>query len=104
MSARSFDITKINRKQSNITVTINECGTLQVRLHGHLVFSKTGDGIITLSSCGYRTVTTKTAINRAFDQLGLSHRGVVQRKGVWWLTNRDQLSVPFEDGIELVIL
>jgi hypothetical protein len=104
MSARSFDITKINRKQSNIKVSLSDSGTLYVLLHGHVVFTKTVDGIITLSSCGYRTTTIKTAINRAFNQLNLSHRSVVQRKGVWWLTNRGELSVPFSDGMELVIL
>lgn len=98
MSARSFDITKTT-KQSNIRVTNNNSITT-VELHGHPVFSFIRlNQVIQLSSCGYRTVTTKTAINRAFSQLGLNF-SVFQKRGEWFLYNRStNTQVEFNDGM-----
>jgi hypothetical protein len=106
MSARSFDINKTT-KQSNIRVTNNNSVTT-VELHGHPVFSFIRlNQVIQLSSCGYRTVTTKTAINRAFSQLGLSYT-VFQKRGLWFLNKRTEHEnfytneeIEFVDGMSI---
>ena len=100
MSARSFDITKLNKKQSNIVVVSVDNG-FSVRLHGHEVFFK-NNGIVILSSCGYRTNTTKTAINRAFDQIGKPQYGVFQRAGQWFLKcGNSGVVLPFVDNMQV---
>ena len=80
MSARSFDINK-TKKQSNIKVMRGD-GIITVLLHGHPVVVINGTEV-KISSCGYKTVTTKTAINRALEQLGITLR-VRQAKGIWY--------------------
>jgi hypothetical protein len=102
MSARSFDITK-TKKQGNITV-INGESKLSVFLHFTEVvrFDKVQNKVL-LSSRGWRTPTTKTAINNALRQLesliGQSLPSVLQKKGEWFLTNGQK----FEDGMILEV-
>lgn len=93
MSARSFDINKLNRKQSNIKV-IKEDDKLIVLLHDNKVFELTNEGF-SISSCGWKTPTTKTAINRALDQLRMNYR-ISAVKGNWFLNN-----LPFEDDMKI---
>jgi hypothetical protein len=83
MSARSFDITKHNRKQSNIRV-LNDHGFISILLHGHCVVTIEDNHRVTLHSCGYKTVTTKTAINRALSQLNCPVN-LSQKKGIWYI-------------------
>jgi hypothetical protein len=98
MSARSFKI-DVTRKQSNIQV-IKSDSKIDVKLHNTIVFSA-DKGVITLNSGGYRTVTTKTAINRAFSQLNLAY-GVLQKKGQWFVSKRGQTElIEFNDGMKL---
>ena len=92
MSARSFDI-NVTRKQSNIQVTKTEQG-INVFLHGHKVVNCCFN-VITLDSCGWRTPTTKVAINNALSQLGRSER-VSQVKGQWFINGQE-----FKDGMKL---
>ena len=104
MSARPFDI-KLTKKQSNIKVdhVVDQSGRVlvyHVRLHNNLVIKISNDGI-TLDSCGHLTPTTKTAINRALDQIGVSFR-VIQNKGDWIVINYMTLdSLPFTDGMTI---
>lgn len=103
MSARSFDIHK-TKKQGNITV-INGESKLSVILHFTEVvrFDKVQNKVF-LSSGGWRTPTTKTAINNALRQLesltGQTLPNVFQKKGEWFLTNGQE----FKDGMELAII
>ena len=92
MSARSFDI-NVTRKQSNIQVTKNDSG-ISVLLHGHKI-ANCCFNVITLDSCGWKTPTTKTAINRALEQFGRSER-VSQVKGQWFVDGQE-----FKDGMKL---
>lgn len=96
MSARSFDI-NLTRKQGNIQV-FKELASLVVRLHGHAVVIVEQDRI-TLSSCGWKTNTTKTAINNALKQLGLQY-GIFQKKGIWYLSHPARI-VEFNDGMTI---
>jgi hypothetical protein len=97
MSARSFDINKTT-KQSNIQVHHKENSTY-VTLHKTLVFSINKFGMIFLNSGGYRTNTTKTAINRAFSQLNINGQ-VSQVKGEWFVTFNGE-KIPFKDEMVL---
>ena len=94
MSARSFDLNKVNKTQSNIRVT-EENGTKTVLLHGHAIVKIESNKVI-LSSCGWLTSTTKTGINNALKQLGLSDFQVSQKKGLWFIDGK-----PFYDGYEV---
>lgn len=102
MSARSFDINK-TKKQGNVTV-INGESKLSVILHFTEVvrFDKVQNKVF-LSSGGWRTPTTKTAMNNALKQLesltGQSLPGVFQKKGEWFLSNGQE----FQDGMELAV-
>ena len=99
MSARSFNIDK-TAKQSNIQV-IKETKMLKVKLHNTFVFCLSEGGVIVLNSGGYRTNTTKTAINRAFSQLNIDGQ-VSQVKGEWYVTfNGDKLK--FQDSMTLSV-
>lgn len=94
MSARSFDLNKVNKKQSNIQVLMVGDAKI-VLLHGHAIVKIEQDKVI-LSSCGWLTNTTKTAINNALKQLGLSEFQVSQKKGLWFIDGE-----PFYDGYEV---
>lgn len=98
MSARSFDITQINKNQANIRVSKELGKSLNVTLHSTIVFSLTGNEV-TLSSGGWKTATTKTAINRAFEQCGYSHR-VIQKKGLWFVED-GFTRTEFKDGMKI---
>jgi hypothetical protein len=98
MSARSFNINKLT-KQSNIKV-LNKLGFISVLLHDNCIFTIEDSKTIKLNSCGYRTNTTKTAMNRAFSQLNLSY-SVKQVKGNWFVTTPDNTVIPFVDGMTI---
>ena len=95
MSARSFNLKW--RRQGNITVHHDGLGFYEIILHQTPVFIKYNDGSIVLNSGGYRTNTTKTAINRAFDLLDINAR-VWQRNFEWKLTY-EGITTQFEDGM-----
>lgn len=99
MSARSFDINKINKKQSNIRV-LNDHGHLSVVLHSTEVV-KVIDNEVFLNTGGYKTVTTKTAINRALEQLGKPLK-VYSKKGKWYVYNYYlKYDVEFNDNMKV---
>lgn len=97
MSARSFTLDK--KSQGNIKVIKTEEGRIAILLHGHQVAFKNEDGEIILSSCGYHTPTTKTAINRFLELVGRSER-VIQVKGEWYL-DQGGVKASFFDGIKI---
>jgi hypothetical protein len=99
MSARSFTLDK--RRQGNITIDRLDDGGILVKLHGHIVVSiDAWRYTIRLDSCGYRTATTKTAINRALELYGITNR-VYQSKGKWYLTDIGVKGIDFEDNMVL---
>jgi len=97
MSARSFSLNK--RKQGNITVHHDGLNFYQIVLHDTAVFTKYTDGSIELSSGGWQTNTTKTAINRAFDLFGVNAR-IWQTKFVWKITY-EGITTNFYDGMKV---
>lgn len=63
-----------------------ETGTINYFYHDTAVVGVFNDGTIRLNSGGFRTYTTKLAMNQASNQDGLGF-GVVQKAGkwlVWW--------------------
>jgi hypothetical protein len=94
MSARSFELNK--RRQGNITVEQDE-SCVGVELHGTVValYDKQ-EGTIVLRSGGWRTTTTKTAINRALTLLGFQAQ-VSQKKGVWYIAG-----TVFQEGMTIM--
>ena len=93
MSARAFTFTK--RRNGIVTTYTDHSSYYEVVLHSTSVFKMYGDGIIELNSGGWRTNTTKTAINRAFDLLNIPAR-LWQKNFEWYLTY-DNMTIEFYD-------
>ena len=97
MSARSFDINCL-KKQANIKVSRTE-QTIYVDLHKTTVFIYDND-MIQLNSGGWKTPTTKVAINRALSQLNINY-AIVQKKGQWFVSCPDNTLIEFTDGMSI---
>lgn len=87
VSARSYVLDK--RRQGNITV-FNDDARITVRLHSTnvLVYDKLAR-TVKLNSGGWRTVTTKTAINRGLSLLGFDGLRISQVKGHWLIAGAE---------------
>lgn len=82
-------------KQDN-TIVLN--GTMQLY---RTTIALWCDGLLTLHSGGYRTVTTKERLNGVLARMGYQIR---QRKGQWYVYNsQTEESVLFTDGIQFRI-
>lgn len=100
MSAGSFDINKLDKKQSNIQVT-REGSITWVTLHRTVVVTIDFNEV-SLNTAGYRTPTTKVAINRALAQIPrAAGYKVVQVKKEWWISCPDNDLIPFVDGMSI---
>lgn len=106
MSARNFDVNKA-KKYGNVTVEHNQDSPkgeiIHIRLHQtYVVRFDRETKRVTLNSGGWRTVTTKQAINTALKQLqeytDFRQVGVYQEKGEWFL-HTGVSKVPFVDGM-----
>jgi hypothetical protein len=101
MSARSYEL--VTKKQGDITLEMPNEHSIKVFLHGNKVLHADKNRV-SLFSCGWKTNTTKTAINRFFD-LTDRNAHVVQRKGVWFVQlpngTDNPIMIPFIDGITL---
>jgi hypothetical protein len=90
-------------RKANTSVTWDEHGFFNVRLHGNLIargelFGR-DDGAVTMHSCGWKTATTKSRINAVLTAIGSKDR-IYQHKGQWmhWM-DRYGTSMPFiENG------
>lgn len=99
MSARSFDINS-SKKQGIIQVS-RESSSICVKLHNTVVIAINDSGA-TLNSGGWRTATTKVAINNALKQVrGFAQYAVVQKKGNWFVSTPDSQLIPFTDGMSI---
>ena len=99
MSARTLDINKIT-KQGNIQVK-KDGSIIDVLLHGNRVLSYMPlFNQIVVSSCGWKTSTTKTTINNAFKQLN-SNYSLFQNKGIWYVSFKGERMCEFNDGMIL---
>lgn len=74
-------------------------GVIVVQLHRHKIVQFHPDGRIILDSCGFRTVTTKSRINKCLPEgIGLSQ---VKFKWVIWSHIDKFKDIPFVDGMDL---
>ena len=79
---------------------VQECdGSIGYYYHDTAVATVYPNGSVILNSGGWRTVTTRTAINQAGNQSGLGFR-VYQKNYAWFVTYRGA-TVPFRDYINL---
>jgi hypothetical protein len=109
MSARTFDINK-TKKYGNVTVINNELGIAVVLHMTEVVVYSESLNKIYLSSGGWKTPTTKLAINNALRQLetltGQEFPTLVQVNGKWFLDSFDKSGfkrIDFQDGMELAV-
>ncbi len=99
MSARSYDLN--STKKQGIIQVIRESSSVYVQLHNTIVIAVGPMGTI-LNSGGYRTATTKVAINNALKQLrDFQGYAVVQKKGEWFVSTPDSQLIPFTDGMSI---
>ena len=100
MSARSFDINKLNVKQSNIRVVVEDSSNCAI-LHNTCIVA-INNFSVTLNSGGWRTTTTKVAINRALSQYPrLKGYGIFQKKGQWFVSCPNNEILEFVDGMSI---
>lgn len=102
MGIRSFNI--YDGVQS-VVASVWQGENVLVQLHKTVVFSKNKDKII-LSSGGWKTNSTKTIINKCFNQLNIKGY-LYQKKGVWYVDYNDSAdsfkTVEFKDGIKIKV-
>ena len=79
---------------------VRDAGRTIYSYHRTAVVTRYEDGSIRLDSGGWRTATTKTAMNQASYQGQLGF-GVHQRDHVWFVTHGG-IERPFHDGMTLV--
>lgn len=115
MSARSLNING-PRRQGNIEISTHinyKTGAIDYRfvyLHGNGIADiNYSTRQVTISSCGWNTTTTKTAINNVLKQLNVDAR-VWQKDYVWYLNKRADTilnetvvyeNIEFKDGMIL---
>ena len=81
-------------------ISVNpDTGTKSFFYHSTAIVGCYTDGTIRLNSGGWRTFTTKNAMNQASNQYDLGF-GVYQRNFDWFVTWKGQ-ELPFEDGMIL---
>lgn len=103
VNIRNFDDAKayLNdkwiRKLCNNTYMIDRLGFIEVTYHGHTIARFYKDYVI-VSSCGYRTYTTKERINRLIPK-----RFVLSQTNFDWMVwNRDlDMRITFKDNVAL---
>lgn len=81
-------------KASN-TEVINDDGIMKMFLHGHRIATLRNNKL-SISSCGWRTTTTKERLNGVLEKLGC---GVFQKNFEWFLSSSNGDVVPFHDGM-----
>lgn len=95
-------------KAGNTAVFTTDCGFV-VQLHGNEIARLTGS-FLRLSSCGWRTATTKSRLNAVLQAVGFPG-SVYQHKHVWNLWRQPASlagrsvspSMPFDDGMEIIL-
>lgn len=96
-------------KSGNTAVFITPHNDFVVQLHGNEIARLTGH-FLRLSSCGWRTATTKSRLNAVLQAVGFPG-SVYQHKHVWnlWrhpgsMAGRSVCpSMPFDDGMEIIL-
>ncbi len=99
MSAKNFDINSTRSRFGTVTV-IKDYKKISVQLHNTIVVEKIGKSTVVLNSGGWRTVTTKQAMNHALRQLFPNAPFVRQTKGNWFVDFPNGKIVPFRDDMK----
>ncbi len=97
MSARGFNIHVTTRKQGVIKIDDLGNGLRAVDYRGTKVVTELDSHTIQLNTNGWLTVTSKTAINRYFQQRNLNVR-VFQKDFTWYVDYKGQVR-KYEDNI-----
>ena len=101
MSIRNFTLHNGTMAQGVCASIFNGLNDISVLYHKTIIFNKSGKKV-TLRNGGWKTVSTKTLINKCFNQLGINAY-LYQKKGVWLVVLNDQLDsmveIPFVDGM-----
>ena len=82
--------------KDNTTVTVDSEGNTDVRLHNNLIATITNTGDLTLASCGWHTITTKSRLNAILDCF-FNNLRICQRDFVWYIGND-----MFFDGYQII--
>jgi hypothetical protein len=94
-----------HRKHSNNTVLQRRGDDIAMTLHATDIVVVAPDGLITLNSGGWQTVTTKRRMNLALIELGARQAGVSQQKHEWyfrsWNPSAPSWFEPFYDGMRI---
>ena len=88
---------KLSRYMTKVT-RAND-GGMTVTYHSTPIVHVDPEGVITLNSGGWRSVTTKRKMNQAANEFGLAY-SVYQRKGEWFV-DHGHGEIPFVDGMVL---
>lgn len=75
-------------------------GNTHFAYHGTTVLTVAKDNTLIFNSGGWRTATTKLAMNQAISESGFSHVGVFQKKGDWFVQIGSD-TIPFFDGMSV---
>jgi len=68
------------------TVNRGEDGSASVKYHDTEVYRLDSQGVLTLNTGGWKTITTKRRMNQAIRTFGPQHvGGVYQRAGAWYV-------------------
>lgn len=97
MSARNFDVNVRNKKQGVIRVEDIGGGRIAVDYRGTKVVEEVESHLIKLNTNGWKTNTSKTAINRYFAQKLPSFR-VFQKDFTWYLETEGKI-VQYKDNM-----
>ena len=82
--------------KANTTVSVDSEGNTDVRLHNNLIATISNNGDLKLSSCGWKTTTTKSRLNAILDCF-FHNLGVFQKDFVWYIGNDE-----FFDGYQII--
>ena len=85
---------KQNKVLNNTMVQVDGEGNTSIYLHGNLIALIDKD-YVHLSSCGWRTPTTKGCLNRVLEAVGVS-KSIYQKAGAWYVGGRYTVDEPIE--------
>ena len=69
---------------------VDKIHTWFLTLHNNVIAKKeVKTNTLTISDCGWQTVTTKDRLNGVLERLTFGW-GLIQKKGVWYLTDGDE--------------
>lgn len=99
MTLRNSADLKWKKIYNNTWKAVDSEGTVHIKLHNTIIYTRTEGGTITLNSGGHRTHTTKKRLNSLLEGTPIR---VFQKDFDWFVTNIRSGEVwPFHDGWKL---